>query len=88
EDTFFDSEMLMKVSKEMPNADKFFCDDRPSTRTTRCMTNCDDSVVGDGKGNTKNFQRALVGPDGKPQYNVLQREDGADVAAGVGKGDH
>ncbi|OZA75095.1 MAG: hypothetical protein B7X74_01080 [Thiotrichales bacterium 39-47-5] len=88
EETFFDSEMLMKVSKEMPNADKFFCDDRPSTRTVRCMTNCDDSVVGDGKGNIKNFQRALVGPDGKPQYNVLQREDGVDVAAGVGKNDH
>jgi len=30
----------------------------------------------------------LVGPDGKPQYNVKAREDGADVAAGVGKGDH
>ena len=88
EGTFFDSEMLMKINKEMPNAEKFFCDDRPAVRNVRCMTNCDDSMVGDGKGNVKNYQRALVGPDGKPQYNVGQRPDGADVAAGVGKSDH
>lgn len=88
EETFFDSEMLMKVSKEMPNADKFFCDDRPAVHNIRCMTNCPDEWVGDGQGNIDKFQRALVGPDGQAQYNVLQREDGADVAAGVGKGDH
>jgi cytochrome c len=88
ENTFIDSEMLLKLQKEMPNADKFFCDDRPAVRNTRCMTNCDDKMVGDGKGNTKVFQHALVGPDGKPQFNVGQRADGADVAAGVGKGDH
>lgn len=87
EDTFFNSEMLLKVQKEMPNADKFFCDDRPAVRYARCMT-CDDSLVGDGKGNIKNFQTVLNGPDGKPQWNVLQREDGHDVAAGVGKSDH
>lgn len=87
EDTFFDSDLLMKVSKEMPNAEKFFCDDRPAVHNIRCMKDCPDEWYGDGKGHTDKFQRALVGPDGKPQYNVLQREDGVDVAAGVGKSD-
>jgi cytochrome c len=87
EDTFFDRDTLMAVQKEMPNADNFFCDDRPAVHNTRCMSNCDDALVGDGTGNIHHFTEAVVGPDGKPQYNVLQRPDGVDVAAGVGKSD-
>jgi len=87
ENTFFDSEMLMKVNKEMPNADKFFCDDRPAVKNVRCMSNCDSTLVGDGTGNINKFTTVITGPDGKPQYNVLQRHDGEDVAAGVGKSD-
>ncbi|MCI4410626.1 MAG: c-type cytochrome, partial [Thiotrichales bacterium] len=87
ENTFIDGDMLLKINKDMPNADKFFCDDRPAVHVTRCMSNCDDSLVGDGKGNIHNFTSAVTGPDGKPQYNVVQRPDGEDVAAGVGKSD-
>jgi cytochrome c len=87
ESTFIDSEMLLKINKDMPNADKFFCDDRPAVHNVRCMTNCDAALVGDGTGNINKYTTVIMGPDGKPQYNVLQRPDGEDVAAGVGKSD-
>jgi cytochrome c len=87
EKTFIDSDMLLKINKDMPNADKFFCDDRPAVKNVRCMTNCDAALVGDGTGNINKYTTVIIGPDGKPQYNVLQRPDGVDIAAGVGKTD-
>lgn len=87
ENTFINGEMLLKINKDMPNADKFFCDDRPAVHNVRCMTNCDDALVGDGHGDIHKFTTVIMGPDGKPQWNVLQRPDGEDVAAGVGKSD-
>jgi cytochrome c len=73
EDTFFDSAMLMKMNKYMPNQGNFFCDHRPVIHNARCMTNCDKTQVGDGTGNIENYRQARKLPDGTPQYNVPQR---------------
>jgi cytochrome c len=73
DDTFFNSEMLMKMNKYMPNQGNFFCDHRPVIHNARCMTNCGDEMVGDGKGNINNYVQARKLPDGTPQYNVPQR---------------
>ncbi|BCN92365.1 hypothetical protein THMIRHAM_01500 [Thiomicrorhabdus immobilis] len=72
-DTFFDSAMLMKMNKYMPNQGNFFCDHRPVIHNDRCMTNCDNAQVGDGKGDIHNYRQARKLPDGTPQYNVPQR---------------
>jgi len=73
DDTFFNSEVLMKMNKYMPNQGNFFCDHRPVIHNTRCMTNCGDEQVGDGKGNINKFVQARKLPDGTPQYNVPER---------------
>jgi len=73
DETFFNAEVLMKMNKYMKNQGNFFCDHRPVIHNARCMTNCDDSLVGDGKGDINNFKQARLLPDGTPQYNVPQR---------------
>lgn len=72
-DTFFNSELLMKMNKYMPNQGNFFCDHRPVIHNARCMENCDDKMVGDGNGDIQNYRQARKLPDGTPQYNVPQR---------------
>ena len=72
-DTFFDSAMLMKMNKYMPNQGNFFCDHRPVIHNDRCMTNCPDAQVADGKGDITNYREARKLPDGTPQYNVPER---------------
>jgi hypothetical protein len=73
-ETFFDSEMLMKMNKYMPNQGNFFCDHRPVIHNERCMTNCPDAQVGgNGSGDATEFRQARKLPDGTPQYNVPQR---------------
>lgn len=72
-DTFFNSEVLMKMNKFMPNQANFFCDHRPVIHNERCMTDCPDAQVGDGTGDIHNFTEARRLPDGTPQYNVHQR---------------
>jgi len=73
EDTFFDSAMLMKMNKYMPNQGNFFCDHRPVIHNERCMTNCPDAQVADGTGDINNYRQARKLPDGTPQYNVPER---------------
>ncbi len=73
DDTFFNSEVLMKMNKYMPNQGNFFCDHRPVIHNERCMENCPDVMVGDGTGNIKNYVQARKLPDGTPQYNVPER---------------
>ena len=74
DDTFFNSEVLMKVNKYMPNQGNWFCDHRPIIHNERCMTNCPDAQVGwDGTGDETKFRQARKLPDGTPQYNVPQR---------------
>ncbi|WP_319380725.1 hypothetical protein [Thiomicrorhabdus sp.] len=73
DDTFFNSEILMKMNKYMKNQGNFFCDHRPVIHNERCMTNCPDAQVGDGKGDIHNYRQARRLPDGTPQYNVPQR---------------
>lgn len=70
EDGIFDSEMLMKANAHMNNQKNFFCDDRPVVHQPRCMSNCPDEVVGDGKGNIHNYRGPKLLPDGTPQYNT------------------
>lgn len=72
-DDFFNSEMLMKANKFMKNQGNFFCDHRPVIHNERCMTNCPDAQVGDGKGDIHHYKQARRLPDGTPQYNVPQR---------------
>ncbi|CAN8141047.1 hypothetical protein J3998_12625 [Thiomicrorhabdus sp. 6S2-11] len=73
DDTFYTSELLMKNNKFMKNQGNFFCDHRPVIHNARCMENCADEQVGDGKGNIHNYKQARLLPDGTPQYNVPQR---------------
>jgi cytochrome c len=73
DDDFFNSEMLMKANKFMKNQGNFFCDHRPVIHNERCMTNCPDAQVGDGKGDIHHYKQARRLPDGTPQYNVPQR---------------
>lgn len=73
DDTFYNSELLMKQNKFMKNQGNFFCDHRPVIHNERCMKDCPDVMVGDGKGNVNNFVQARRLPDGTPQYNVPQR---------------
>lgn len=74
DDTFFNSEVLMKMNKFMKNQGNFFCDHRPVIHNDRCMTNCDDSLVGgNGSGDKTQYRQARKLPDGTPQYNVPQR---------------
>ncbi|WP_232023453.1 c-type cytochrome [Thiomicrorhabdus aquaedulcis] len=73
DDTFFNSEMLMKMNKYMPNQGNFFCDHRPVIHNARCMTDCDKTQIGDGTGDTNNYRQARLLPDGTPQYNVPER---------------
>ena len=74
DDTFFNSEVLMKVNKYMPNQGNWFCDHRPVIHNARCMTNCPDEQVGwDGTGDPAQYRQARKLPDGTPQYNVPQR---------------
>jgi cytochrome c len=74
DDTFFNSEVLMKVNKYMPNQGNWFCDHRPVIHNERCMTNCPDLQVGwDGTGDSTKYRQARKLPDGTPQYNVPQR---------------
>lgn len=73
DDTFFNSEVLMKMNKYLKNQGNFFCDHRPVIHNARCMTNCDDELVGDGTGDIQNYRQAMLLPDGTPQYNVPQR---------------
>ncbi|MBO1924638.1 c-type cytochrome [Thiomicrorhabdus sp. 6S3-12] len=73
DDTFYNSEILMKQNKFMKNQGNFFCDHRPVIHNTRCMENCADEQVGDGKGDIHNYRQARRLPDGTPQYNVPQR---------------
>ena len=74
DDTFFNSEVLMKVNKYMPNQGNWFCDHRPVIHNARCMTNCPDDQVGwDGTGDPTQYRQARKLPDGTPQYNVPQR---------------
>ncbi|WP_321277602.1 hypothetical protein [Thiomicrorhabdus indica] len=73
DDTFYNSEMLMKNNKFMKNQGNFFCDHRPVIHNARCMENCADEQVGDGKGDINNYRQARLLPDGTPQYNVPER---------------
>ncbi|QCU91076.1 c-type cytochrome [Thiomicrorhabdus sediminis] len=73
DDTFFNSEVLMKMNKYMKNQGNFFCDHRPVIHNERCMENCDKATVGDGTGDINNYRQARRLPDGTPQYNVPQR---------------
>ncbi|MDG6778885.1 hypothetical protein QCB44_09215 [Thiomicrorhabdus sp. zzn3] len=73
DDTFFNSELLMKMNKYMKNQGNYFCDHRPVIHNERCMSNCPDYMVGDGKGDIHNYRQARRLPDGTPQYNVPQR---------------
>jgi S-disulfanyl-L-cysteine oxidoreductase SoxD len=82
DDDFFNAEMLMQANKYLPNAGNFFCDHRPVIANERCMKDCPDFMVGDGKGDIHNYRTALRLPDGTPQYNVHERV-GVD-APGVG----
>jgi cytochrome c len=70
---FFNSEMLMKANKYMKNQGNFFCDHRPVIHNERCMTNCPDEQVGNGKGDIQSYRQARKLPDGTPQYNVPER---------------
>lgn len=82
DDDFFNAEMLMKANKYLDNAGNFFCDHRPVIANERCMKDCPDYMVGDGKGDINNYRTASRLPDGTPAYNVEQRI-GVD-APGVG----
>ncbi|BBN58555.1 c-type cytochrome [Hydrogenovibrio marinus] len=73
DDDFYNSVMLMKQNKFMKNQGNFFCDHRPVVHNPRCMKDCPDYMVGDGKGNIKHFTEARKLPDGSFQYNVPQR---------------
>ncbi len=73
DDTFFNADVLMKMNKFMKNQGNFFCDHRPVIHNARCMTNCDDALVGNGKGDIHSYRQARKLPDGTPQYNVPQR---------------
>ena len=73
DDTFFNSEVLMKMNKYMVNQGNFFCDHRPVIHNARCMENCAPETVGDGTGDIQNYRQARRLPDGTPQYNVTQR---------------
>ncbi len=73
DDDFFNAEMLMKANKYLANAGNFMCDHRPVIANERCMKDCPDYMVGDGKGDTTNYRTAGRLPDGTPQYNVEQR---------------
>jgi len=73
DDTFFNSALLMKMNKFMKNQGNFFCDHRPVIHNARCMTNCPDALVGNGKGDIHSYRQARKLPDGTPQYNVPQR---------------
>lgn len=73
DDMFFNSELLMKANKFMTNQANFFCDHRPVIHNERCMKDCPDFMVGDGKGDIHNYRQARKLPNGEPQYNVPQR---------------
>ncbi|MDX1795705.1 MAG: hypothetical protein R3219_03180 [Hydrogenovibrio sp.] len=73
DDDFYNSELLMKQNKFMKNQGNFFCDHRPVVHNERCMKDCPDYMVGDGKGNIHDFVEARKLPDGNFQYNVPQR---------------
>jgi hypothetical protein len=73
DDTFFNSEVLMKMNKYMKNQGNFFCDHRPVIHNARCMNDCAKETYWDGKGNKDNYRQARKLPDGTPQYNVKQR---------------
>ena len=73
DDTFFNSEVLMKMNKYMANQGNFFCDHRPVIHNARCMENCDKESVGDGTGDIYQYRQARQLPDGTLQYNVNQR---------------
>lgn len=74
DDTFFNSEVLMKMNKYMPNQGNFFCDHRPVIHNERCMEDCpDEQVGGNGTGDPGQYRQARKLPDGTPQYNVVQR---------------
>jgi len=72
-DTFYNSELLMKQNRYMKNQGNFFCDHRPVVHNERCMNNCPDSQVGNGKGDVHDYVQARKLPDGSLQYNVPQR---------------
>lgn len=72
-DTFYNSELLMKQNRYMKNQGNFFCDHRPVVHNERCMSNCPDSQVGNGKGDVHDYVQARKLPDGTLQYNVPQR---------------
>jgi len=73
DDMFYNSELLMKQNKYMKNQGNFFCDHRPVIHNERCMNDCPDYMVADGKGDVNNYRQARRLPDGTPQYNVEQR---------------
>lgn len=73
DEDFFNSEVLMKMNKYMPNQGNFFCDHRPVIHNPRCMENCDKSTVGNGEGDINSYRQARTLPDGTPQYNVPER---------------
>lgn len=86
EDTFFNSELLMKANAFMPNQNNFFCDDRPVVHQVRCMSNCPDEVVGNGKGDVTKFRGPKLLPDGSPQYNTNEAAQQKGVRyAGAGR---
>ncbi|BBP44339.1 c-type cytochrome [Thiosulfativibrio zosterae] len=72
DDTFFNSEVLMKMNKFMKNQGNFFCDHRPVIHNERCMKDCGPEVAG-RNGNIQDYTQARRLPDGTPQYNVAQR---------------
>ena len=83
DDTFFNSEVLMKMNKFMANQGNFFCDHRPVIHNERCMKDCADELVGGkGTGNMKEYVQARRLPDGTPQYNVAQRLEEAKPGVG------
>jgi cytochrome c len=82
DEDFFNAEMLIKANKYLANSGNFFCDHRPVIANERCMKDCPDYMVGNGKGDTTQYKTANRLPDGTPQYNVHQRI-GVD-APGVG----
>lgn len=69
-ETFFNAEMLMKIDAHMPARDRFFCDDRPVVQQDRCMNDCPDAVVGNGKGDVQAYRGPKILPNGQPQYNT------------------
>ncbi len=76
-DTFFNSELLMKMNDDINNRYGFFCDPRPEAHNIRCGLNgktCPDHLVGNGKGDIHAYTKARINPiTNQPQYNVNQR---------------